>query len=116
MSVPVTVTPAARDDIRHGERYFEGRTAGLGEDFVDEVLAALGRVGVMPLDYGEVDDGVRARGLRRFGYVVYYRSDETTAEILAVRMGDGRHKSGRQEPDGLPTLFALRPNSHLLAG
>jgi toxin ParE1/3/4 len=87
MSVPVRVTPAARDDIRYGERYFEGRRAWLGGEFVEEVLAILGRIGDMPLGYGELGDGVRAVGLRRFGYVVYYRSDGTAAEVVAVRHG-----------------------------
>jgi toxin ParE1/3/4 len=87
MSVPVRVTPAARDDIRYGERYFEGRRAGLGVEFVEEVLAILGRIGDMPLGYGELGDGVRAVGLRRFGYVVYYRSDGTAAEVVAVLHG-----------------------------
>lgn len=87
MSVPVRVTPAARDDVRQGEHYFERRRAGLGAAFVDEVLATLGRIGDMPLGYGEVGDGVRAAGLRRFGYVVYYRSDGSAAEVLAVLHG-----------------------------
>lgn len=87
MSVPVRVTPLARDDIQQGERYFEGRRAGLGAEFVDELLATLGRIGDMPLGYGEVDEGVRAVGLHRFGYVVYYRSDGTAAEVVAVLHG-----------------------------
>jgi toxin ParE1/3/4 len=95
VSVPVTVTPAARDDIRHGEHFFEGRVAGLGEEFVDEVLATFDRIGDMPLGYGEAEEGVRAVGLRRFGYVVYYRSDGANAEILAVLHG-GRQPAAWQ--------------------
>ena len=87
MSVPVRVTPAARNDIRQGERYFEGQRVGLGAEFVDEALVTFDRIGDMPLGYGEVGEGVRAVGLRRFGYVVYYRSDGTEAEILAVLHG-----------------------------
>ncbi len=67
MSVPVRTTPAARDDIREGEGYFEGRRAGLGAEFVDEVLATLDRIADTPLAYGEVGSGVRAVGLQRFG-------------------------------------------------
>ncbi len=87
MSVAVRVTPTARDDVRHGEQYFEGRRVGLGNAFVDEVLATLSRISDMPLSYGEVSDGVRAVGLRRFGYVLYYRSDGLRTEVLAVLHG-----------------------------
>ena len=87
MSVPVRATPSARDDIRQGERYFEGRRAGLGAEFVDEVLATFDQIGDMPLGYGVVGEGVRAVGLRRFGYVVYYRSDGSAVEVVAVLHG-----------------------------
>ncbi len=87
MSVLVHVTPLAGDDIRQGERYFERQQAGLGDEFVDEVLATLDQIGKMPLGYGEVAEGVRAVGLRRFGYVVFYRSDGAAAEAVAVLHG-----------------------------
>ena len=41
----------------------------------------------MPLGYGEVGDGVRAVGQRRFGYVVFYRSDGAEAEAVAILHG-----------------------------
>ncbi len=91
MSVPLQVTPLTRDDIRRAERYFETRRTGLGTEFVDEVLATLEKVGEMPLGYGEVGKGVRAVGLRRFGYVAYYRFDGTIAEVVAILHG------GRQQ-------------------
>ena len=90
MSVPVRVTPPTRDDIRQGERYFEGRQVGLGTAFVDEVPATLGRIGDHPLGYGEVGEGVRTAGVRRFGYVAYYRVDGIGAEVVAVLHGGRR--------------------------
>ena len=90
MNVPVRVTPSARDDIRQGEQYFDARRAGLGAVFVDEVLATFDRIGDMPLGYAEVEDEVRAVGLRRFGYVVYYRSSGMEAEVVAVLHGGRR--------------------------
>jgi len=87
VSVPVRVTPAARDDIRQGRDYFDSRESGLGEEFVDEVLATLDRIREMPFMYGEIENGVRAGGLRRFGYVVFYRTDGTEAEALAILHG-----------------------------
>ncbi len=87
MSVPVRVSPDARTDIRAAVRYFNRQQAGLGRRFADAVLAALDRIADMPLGYGEVGLGVRAAGVRRFGYVVYYRTDGSRAEVLAVLHG-----------------------------
>lgn len=84
MRVPVRITPEAQADVRQGRRYFNGRRARLGLEFAHEVLATIRRIGDMPLGYGEVGEGIRAAGLHRFGYVVYYRSDGTEAEVLAV--------------------------------
>ena len=87
MTVPVKVTPLARQDVRFGEAYFESKRNGLGTEFVDEVLETLHRIGDLPLGFGEVGNGVRAAGLRRFGYIMYYRSDGTQAEVMAVLHG-----------------------------
>ncbi|MGL6097251.1 MAG: type II toxin-antitoxin system RelE/ParE family toxin [Fimbriiglobus sp.] len=75
--MPVRVTPDARTAIR----YFNRQQVGLGRRFADAVLD---RIADMPLGYGEVGLGVRAAGVRRFGYVVYYRTDGSRAEVLAV--------------------------------
>lgn len=87
MSVPVRVTPAARGDILQAEQYFEGRRVGSGDEFVDEFLATVARIAAMPLGYGEVDPGVRAAPLGRFGYIAYYQTDGTEAEVIAVLHG-----------------------------
>jgi plasmid stabilization system protein ParE len=87
VSVRVRATPQARDDIAAGRQFFDSRQAGLGTQFVREVRATFVRIGHLPLGYAEVGDGVRAVATRRFGYVVYYRSDGRSAEVLAVLHG-----------------------------
>lgn len=87
MNLPVVVSPAARDDIRQGKRYFVSKRSELGREFIGEVLMTLTKIGDMPFGFGIVSDGVRALGLRRFGYVVYYRTIGDVAEILAVLHG-----------------------------
>ena len=87
MKMPVTVSPEATDDIEQAEAYFANLRAGLGAQFEDEVFRTLNKIGDMPLGFGIVSDGVRALGLRRFGYVVYYRTDGTVTEVLAVIHG-----------------------------
>lgn len=87
MSVPVEVLPEARQDIISGRDFFDQCRAGLGAEFVSTALDALDRIGWMPEMHGEVGPGVRAAGVKRFGYVVYYRLVRDGAEVLAVLHG-----------------------------
>jgi plasmid stabilization system protein ParE len=87
VSLPVAVLPEARQDVLDGRAFFEGRRAGSGSAFGAEVLAALDRIGDMPELYGEVWAGVRAAGVKRFGYVVYYRIKPGEVEVIAVLHG-----------------------------
>jgi plasmid stabilization system protein ParE len=87
MSVSVVVLPDARRDILAGQDFFEQLRAGLGKRFVAAVLTTLDRIGTMPELYGEVEAGVRAAGVKRFGYVTYYRTVSTGVEIIAVLHG-----------------------------
>jgi plasmid stabilization system protein ParE len=86
----VAVRPAARRDILEGEEFYEQRRQGLGGEFVTEVLAALDRIEAMPEMYGTVWQQVRAAGVKRFGYVVYYRVLTDHVEVLAVMHGGRR--------------------------
>lgn len=87
MSSPVEVFPEARQDIFDGRAFFESRRPGLGEAFVNEVLDALDRIATHPEMYGEVGPGVRAAGVRQFGYVVHYRVGPVGVEVIAVLHG-----------------------------
>jgi plasmid stabilization system protein ParE len=87
VSASVTVLPEARQDILDGRDFFERCRAGLGAAFAAEVLAALDRIGAMPELYGVVGPGIRAAGVKRFGYVVYYRIGPGGVEVLAVLHG-----------------------------
>jgi len=87
MSLPVELRSAAADDIQQGRRYYEDRLAGLGDRFVREVTKVLTRISDMPELYGVVARGVRAEGVKRFAYVVYYRVKPMHVEIIAVLDG-----------------------------
>lgn len=92
MSLPVVVRAAARVDIQDGRDWFEQQRAGLGREFVTEVLKVLERIEAMPQMYGLVWQQVRATGVKRFGYVVYYRVLADRVDVLAVTHG-GREAS-----------------------
>jgi plasmid stabilization system protein ParE len=92
VSVPVAVLPEARQDVLDGRSFFERRGTGSGAVFAAQAPATLDRIGDMPEMYGEVGPGVRAAGVRRFGYVVYYRVVPSGVEVIAVLHG-GRDPS-----------------------
>ncbi len=87
MSLPVVVRAAARVDIQEGQDWFEQQQPGLGSEFASEVLQTLERIKAMPRMYGVAWRQVRAAGVKRFGYVVYYRVHADRVEVLAVMHG-----------------------------
>ena len=58
-----------------------------GQISPDEVVAVLDRISNNPELYAKVWRNVRAAGVRRFGYVVYYRVQRSNVEVLAVFHG-----------------------------
>ena len=71
--ISATYLPEARDDIDAAYLHYERRGTGLGDQFVDELRKAIGRIEGSPLLYGEVFDDIRAAMLRRFPYIIYYQ-------------------------------------------
>ena len=41
MKLPLVASPAARDDIKQGKRYFAGKRPELGREFVGEVIITM---------------------------------------------------------------------------
>jgi plasmid stabilization system protein ParE len=83
----VEFLPEARLDILKGRNFFEGFHVGKGDAFVGEVLSTFDQIAAFPELFGEVGPGARAVGVKRFGYVVYYRIVQANVEVLAVLHG-----------------------------
>ena len=79
--------PSAQQDLIDAQTWFNGRRAGLGEEFAVEVLDGLEQIGSRPELYGEVASGIRGAGVKRFGYVIYYRILPNLVEVLAILHG-----------------------------
>ncbi len=92
MSLPVEIRSAAAEDILHARHYYDDLQHGLGIRFVDEVMKVLARIGDMPEMYGIVEHGIRAAGVKRFGFVIYYRTKRKRVEIIAVVHGSRSSK------------------------
>jgi plasmid stabilization system protein ParE len=79
--------PEAQWDIIDASDYYDRAQAGLGNDFVVEARAAMGRIAGQPRLYPRVIPPVRGREVRqalvrRFPYTVVY--EVTSAEVIIV--------------------------------
>ena len=63
---------------------YEGRRAGLGEEFLSSVDACLESIRRRPEMYPVVHEGYRRSLIRRFPYAVFYELSEATVTIYAV--------------------------------
>ena len=69
------------------EDWYDGRLQGLGAVFRAAVDEAIARIAGNPLMYPERYRGNRRAVLRRFPYVLWYRSSDTFVVVLACVHG-----------------------------
>ncbi len=77
----------ALDDISRAYDDYEFRQPGLGERFVGRLATLSEAIGRIPELYGEVCLGVRAAMPNKFPFVVYYRIEGNTVDVIAVLHG-----------------------------
>jgi plasmid stabilization system protein ParE len=87
MSLPVAYLPEARDDIDAAYAYYEQRSVGLGERFLEALREIVDRIADSPELFGTVQEDIRASALRKFPYVVYYRPEADRVLVIAVQHG-----------------------------
>lgn len=75
---------AARQELADAIAYYDAQGHGLGNDFVDEFLAAVGRIEEYPAAWQPLSRNSRRCRLQRFPYGLIYRVDGGTALIIAV--------------------------------
>jgi plasmid stabilization system protein ParE len=81
---PVRFRPEIPDDIAEACRWYEGRRAGLGGEFLGELESTLSRITSTPEIYGLGEHQVRLARTHRFPYVVYFRFTGREVVVLAV--------------------------------
>ena len=84
MTLPLIITPEAEADIADARTWYERRRAGLGEQFLLCVEAALDHIRRVPAAATEVHPGVRRVVVLRFPYGVFFRVDPDQIAIIAV--------------------------------
>ncbi len=86
----LSLHPEAEADIAEAIAFYDRRSAGLGSDFLGEVLEAFERIENAPEAWPVLEGPVRRCLVERFPYAVYYRTGVSV--VLAVL--HGRRKPG----------------------
>ena len=82
---PVTFNSEADDEFRAAAVYYDGKQAGLGDDFVAEVEQAVQRIAQTPQAFPlHGSSGLRKCILRRFPYTIFFLELPDRIWIAAV--------------------------------
>jgi plasmid stabilization system protein ParE len=84
MSLKVVLRAAAQAEFDEAFDYYEGKRAGHGVKFADQVQKVLDRIGANPDLHPLVFADIRKAAVSRFPYCVYYRADIARVEVIAV--------------------------------
>jgi hypothetical protein len=92
--------PEARLELLDGARWYDERSRGLGDEFIDAVDERLEVIRGDPERFPIAHHGVRQALLRRFPFAIYFRDFEDRIFVLSVF-----HAS--RDPDSLIDRFRL---------
>ena len=74
----------ADEEMRDASRYYEERSRGLGDDFIDEIEQGLSRIQHFPMAWLIYEGEYRCYILKRFPYGLIYRIESEKIFIVAV--------------------------------
>lgn len=74
----------ARSELREAVRWYDGKRAGLGREFADEVRRATEKIAQFPDAWPHISQNARRFLLTRFPYGVIYLVEDETILIVAV--------------------------------
>lgn len=78
--------PALEAELHEVRDYYNDKSQGLGDDFINEFEREALRIASMPERWMFVRGDIRRALMKRFPYVVLFRaSDESTVRILVVK-------------------------------
>jgi plasmid stabilization system protein ParE len=84
MAVELIVSPESERDIAEAYAWYEGRRAGLGEDFLARVDACIQAILRSPEAHAAVHESYRRALVRRFPYAVFYDYANATVTVYGV--------------------------------
>jgi plasmid stabilization system protein ParE len=84
VALPVVYRPNVGRDLAAGSAYYEGQSAGLGEQFLSAASASFDAIARYPEMFGRVHGSTRRALVSRFPYAVFYRVETSRIVVLAV--------------------------------
>ena len=81
---PYRLSARAVGDIARARDWYDRLREGLGDRFLDTVLAAVRTARERPNSCPKVEDGIRVIRCKRFPYRVYFETLAARIEVLAV--------------------------------
>jgi toxin ParE1/3/4 len=89
--------PAVEGELREIRRYYDDRSPGLGAQFINEFERQVLALAATPERWMEVTAGLRRCLMRRFPYVIYFRSIDSERIRITVVKHQRRHpRYGRE--------------------
>lgn len=90
MTVEVRLRREAEEDLEDAAAWYESQRAGLGQQFLDEVLKALETIAEVPLVYSVIYRNTRRAWMRRFPFGIFYQVESDGVIVIAIIHGS-RH-------------------------
>jgi len=90
MSLGVRLRRDAERDVEEAAQWYERQRLGLGQQFLDEVLRTLQKIGEQPDLYPVVHRSTRRALIHKFPFGIYYRVQQSAVVVVAVMHGS-RH-------------------------
>jgi plasmid stabilization system protein ParE len=84
MAVELILAPEAEQDIADAYGWYEGRRAGLGEEFLSCVDACIQAICRTPEMHRTIHENYRRGLVRRFPYAVFYEYAADTVTVYCV--------------------------------
>ena len=86
MSCNIYITPAAINDIDEAVNYYNEKVTDLGFKFADDVDDNFTAIAQNPNAFTERYNNVRDKLLRRFPYLILYKTNHNTQNIEVIRL------------------------------
>ncbi len=84
MAAELIIAPEAEQDIGEAYGWYEGRRAGLGEEFLTCVDACIEAICRTPEMHATIHENYRRGLVRRFPYAVFYEYVAETVTVYCV--------------------------------
>ena len=84
MTLPLRSLDQVEEDLVAGHTWYEGKSPGLGEEFLRAFYASAGEISHNPLLWPCVFDQFRRHLLRRFPYAVYFMIEDGHVIVFGI--------------------------------